>query len=665
MVMAINNGPKGYKPPSSEKERTFLLDECKRHVDKDLTPIKDTWFHQGVSIVSDGWIKLRCLIKAIEEIRPSNVLQVVTDNVANCKAAGKEIQKERTVLLDECKRHVDKDLAPIKDTWFHQGVSIVLDGWRNVKDMSLINVLVVNSRDAMFLYADDFSGVEKTRVAIAEYLIKAIEEIGPSNVLQVVTDNVANCKAAGKEIQKVYKHIFWSPCVVHTLNLIFKDFAELFEWLRNTYKQGKTIVKYIINHSQVLAMYRANSKLELLKVAKTRFASHYILLKRLLMCREALATTVVLNSWKEWIKQGDENTRKIGALVAETIGSDFFWEEVEHVVKITKPIYLLIKFADGEGPKMGEFYEKIDSMLGEIQEIMKTNKYANCYSEMETIVTARWTKMNYTIHCLGFVLNPRFYDTHYLSTPAPGGIARKDPNQDKEVVTVVMQAFEKIFENAEEQKLLRDQFAIFHKKKKGIYAMSAAQLDVVTMDSIDWWSMYGSETSELAEVAKKVLSQPISSSSAERTWSTYSYIHNVKRNRLNCARADKLVYIHSNIRSQSRFSDSYKNGPFKKWDMNHDNTCLEESSGILQDLSWELNDEMDGRVDDWRNFPPLENYIKLHVDDNSLENLECYGFGGIITNSSGEWISGYFGFSCIDTIMNVEEIALLWGLDLV
>jgi hypothetical protein len=240
MVMAINKGPEGYKPPSSEKARTTLLDECKRHVDKDLAPIKDTWYHHGVSIVSDGW--------------------------------------------------------------------------SNIKHKPLINVLAVNSRSAMFMYAEDFSGVEKTGIAIAEFLIQAIEEIGPSNVLQVVTDNAANCKAAGKEVQKVYKHIFWSPCVVHTLNLIFKDFAEAFEWLYNTYKQGKTIVKYILNHSQVLAIFRANSKLELLKVAKTRFASHYILLKHLLDCWEALATTVVLNSWKEWVRQGDENTRNMGSL---------------------------------------------------------------------------------------------------------------------------------------------------------------------------------------------------------------------------------------------------------------------------------------------------------------------------------------------------------------
>jgi hypothetical protein len=124
MVMAINNGPEGYKPPSSEKARTTLLDECKRHVDKDSAPIKDTWCHHGVSIVSDGW--------------------------------------------------------------------------SNVKHKPLINVLAVNSRSAVFMYAEDFSSVEKTGIAIAEFFIKAIEEIGSSNILQVVTDNAANCKAAGK-----------------------------------------------------------------------------------------------------------------------------------------------------------------------------------------------------------------------------------------------------------------------------------------------------------------------------------------------------------------------------------------------------------------------------------------------------------------------------------
>jgi hypothetical protein len=44
--------------------------------------------------------------------------------------------------------------------------------------------------------------------------LKAIDEIGPGNVLQVVTDNAANCKAAGKEIEKV-SHIFCPSSVFY------------------------------------------------------------------------------------------------------------------------------------------------------------------------------------------------------------------------------------------------------------------------------------------------------------------------------------------------------------------------------------------------------------------------------------------------------------------
>lgn len=43
MVTAINNAPKGYKGPSSEKARTTLLDALKRSVDNDLSTVRDTW----------------------------------------------------------------------------------------------------------------------------------------------------------------------------------------------------------------------------------------------------------------------------------------------------------------------------------------------------------------------------------------------------------------------------------------------------------------------------------------------------------------------------------------------------------------------------------------------------------------------------------------------
>ena len=96
----------------------------------------------------------------------------------------------------------------------------------------------------MFICAEDFSGAEKTGQVIAEFILKAIDEVGPSNVLQMVTNNASNCKAAGKEIEKVNRHTFWSPCVVHNLSLILKTFAKEMPWLDSVYNRGKTIVKF-------------------------------------------------------------------------------------------------------------------------------------------------------------------------------------------------------------------------------------------------------------------------------------------------------------------------------------------------------------------------------------------------------------------------------------
>ncbi|XP_074304319.1 uncharacterized protein LOC141639034 [Silene latifolia] len=471
--------------------------------------------------------------------------------------------RSRTSVLDEVYRQVDN----------------LSDGWTNVKGEPLINVIASNNRGSMFMYADDFSGQEKTGKNIANYLLKSIDEIGPSNVLQVVTDNAANCKAAGKEIEKVHKHIFWSPCVVHTTNLIFKDFDSSFGWMSETYKKGKEIVKYFKHHQNASSAFSRHSDLESLKVAKTRFGSHHLLLERLLKCRDALAITVVQRGCKDWIK-GDE---ELGRRVAANINDSDFWDEVQNVLKITKPLYMMIKFSDGEGQKMGEVYEKMDCMIGEMKDIVNNNTHAGDWDKMEDILVSRWEKMNIPLHCLGFALNPHFYDANYLKTPAPGGLPRRPPNADREVVNGVLKAFDKIGEDAAEKTLLRQQLSAFQ-SREGIFGTREAIADAIIMNPISWWNAYGSETPELADIAVRVLSQPISSSSAEKVWSTYSFIHNTKRNRLNGARADKLVFIHSNIRLLSRYTTSYNQGPSKKWDINPESDYLDDSLVRLEEL---------------------------------------------------------------------------------
>ena len=86
-------------------------------------------------------------------------------------------------------------------------------------------------------------------------------------------------------------------------------------------------------------------------------------------------------------------------------------------------------------------------------------------------------------------------------------------------------------------------------------------------DSLSWWANHGVSALLLQQLAYKLLTQPTSSSCCERNWSTYSLIHNIKRNNLATSRAEDLVFVHYNLRLLSRKKEKYINGPSKYWDV--------------------------------------------------------------------------------------------------
>lgn len=91
-----------------------------------------------------------------------------------------------------------------------------------------------------------------------------------------------------------------------------------------------------------------------------------------------------------------------------------------------------------------------------------------------------------------------------------------------------------------------------------------------SMDPKIWWITYGNATPELQTIALRLLGQPCSSSCCERNWSTYSFIHSIRRNKLHPKRAEDLVYVHTNLRLLSRKSEEYQTGPSRMWDIGGD-----------------------------------------------------------------------------------------------
>ena len=78
----------------------------------------------------------------------------------------------------------------------------------------------------MFLRADNCQGEIKNMDYIADKLRGIIDEVGRDNVVQIITDNASNCKGAGLIIEAEYENIFWTTCVVHTLNPALKSICE-------------------------------------------------------------------------------------------------------------------------------------------------------------------------------------------------------------------------------------------------------------------------------------------------------------------------------------------------------------------------------------------------------------------------------------------------------
>jgi hypothetical protein len=90
-----------------------------------------------------------------------------------------EYDKARTLGLDRERAKIQGALGKFTNDWNRHRVSIVSDGWKNVKGRPLMNILGVSASGAVFLSTHDYSDRYKICINIADALIKTIQEIGP------------------------------------------------------------------------------------------------------------------------------------------------------------------------------------------------------------------------------------------------------------------------------------------------------------------------------------------------------------------------------------------------------------------------------------------------------------------------------------------------------
>ncbi|KAM0876473.1 hypothetical protein ACQ4PT_036159 [Festuca glaucescens] len=406
----------------------------------------------------------------------------------------------RTTLLDKEKKHTTRMLEPIKTTWPLKGVTICTDGWSDPQRRPILNFMAVTEGGPMFLKSIATKGEIKSTEYIFEKLREIIDEVGVENVVQVITDNAANCRSAGLMVEAKYNNIYWTPCIVHTLNLAVKDICdpknfagdnEVLWFIREIADEASFIKNYIMNHSMRLSMFNTHSKLKFLQIAETRFASILIMLKRFLDIKESLVLMVVHENWAAYKEVSRERAQR----VKELILNDLWWDKLSYIISFMLPIYSMIRVADTDKPCLHLIYELWDDMIEKVKipiyrhEGKGPNEDCALYIVIKKILVSHWTKSNTPLHCLAHSCNPRYYSPSWIGA-VPGRVA---PNDDKEILDMRNKCLRKFFPDNDDYKTVKKEFADF----------SLMSNDFMDADSIEdredfepkqWWGTHGGST---------------------------------------------------------------------------------------------------------------------------------------------------------------------------
>ncbi|CAO2046328.1 unnamed protein product, partial [Urochloa humidicola] len=444
----------------------------------------------------------------------------------------------REKLLEEEYERTKSLLQEREAEKLKNGCSIMTDAWSDRKRRSIMNLCTNCADGTSFISSKEMSDVSHTSEVIFNLVDTAIEEIGPENVVQVVTDNASNNMGAKKLLEEKRPQIFWTSCAAHTINLMLQGIGSL-RGFKKVIEQAKTFTIFVYGHTRTLDCMRYFTEgKEIVRPGVTRFASNFLTLTSMQEKKDVLKQMVIHNRWESL----REVKTKKGKEATATIMSPSFWRDVKLTLAVFEPLVIVLRLVDGDvRPSMGFVYGELLKAKRQIKEA-----FGNVESRFKDSIATIDKKMNgrldSPLHLTAYLLNP-----HYTySDPS----IFDQPKVSEGFITCV----EKFYYHDED---MQHQAANIELKKfqnrEGPFSKKLAR----TFNNFDynpasWWRLYGYETPALQKMATRILSLTSSSSGCERNWSGFEGVHTKKRNKLTTTRLNKLVYIQFNLKLLSK-----------------------------------------------------------------------------------------------------------------
>ncbi|CAD6238899.1 unnamed protein product [Miscanthus lutarioriparius] len=472
-------------------------------------------------------------------------------------------------LLQEAVKSTSTMREEHERAWKHYGCTLMSDGWSDRRGRHLINFLVNSPEGTYFLESIDASSEVHDAYMLAGLLEKKVEEIGKDKVVQVVTDNGANFKAAGKILMDRIPTIFWSPCAAHCLDLMLEDIGNLSEF-KKPITRARRVTTFIYRHGRILsAMREKTGGADLVRPAATRFAMAFLTLKSLYKHKDALKSLMVSEAWT-----GNKLAKtKAGLDVHDIVLSTQFWNSVEDCLRASAPLLIVFRVVDGdEKPAMPEVQALMNLAKERINQSFAIQSKKSLLKKIMGIIERHWEKQ--------------------MDHPL-------------------------MVEDGETRSKINAQAMDYEYLRGDAFSNKMAIQNLESMSPLDWWRSYGGRAIELQRFARRVVSLCASSSGCERNWSKFESIHTKKRNRLLHKRLNSIVFVSYNRKMKSRFQKLCQNqgknfDPLVIEDFDWNNEWADSlhvppqgTRGCDCDLTWNLVDEAVGAsqsLQGW-NFP--------------------------------------------------------------
>ncbi|CAO2821035.1 unnamed protein product [Amaranthus hypochondriacus] len=233
-----------------------------------------------------------------------------------------------------------------------------------------------------------------------------VEKVGPENVVQIVTDNAANYKAAGEKLMEKRPTLFWTPCATHCIDLMLEDMDKHIIIHTSTIRKASQITTYLYSRTLLLTWMREFTKgRELIRPAITRFATPYLTLRCLNKHKGSLLALFASNKWKSSKFASSVEEKRVQRIVLDTRG---FWQGVVTCLKGALPLVKVLRMVDSdENPAMGFVYEAMAQAKNQIKE--NFNGVEKNYKPILDIVDERWAnQLHRPLHAAAYYLNPQF-----------------------------------------------------------------------------------------------------------------------------------------------------------------------------------------------------------------------------------------------------------------